>query len=66
MIFGQVESLLDDQDFKTKVTREEYEGLCKDLFDRVAKPVQDAIKISEVTWVSSFQYHFSLDFLASH
>lgn len=33
-----------------KVSREEYEALCKDLFDRVAQPVVDAMRSSEVTW----------------
>lgn len=42
--FAQIEGLLDEQDFKFKVTREKFEDLCKDLFDRVAAPVQKAIQ----------------------
>ena len=42
--FAQIEGLLDEQDFKFKVTREKFEELCKDLFDRVAAPVQKAIQ----------------------
>ena len=46
--FAQVESLMDDVDFKAKVTRDEFEALCADLFERVKKPVNDAIKTAEV------------------
>ena len=46
-----MEGLLDDEDFRAKVTRAEYEDMCEDLFTRIAKPVEDAIKISQVTWV---------------
>jgi hypoxia up-regulated 1 len=45
---AQVESLMDDVDFKAKVTREEFLSLCADLFDRVKKPVEDALEASEV------------------
>ena len=47
----QVEGLLDDKDFKAKVTRAEFEELCEDLFARISKPVEDAMKLSEYTWV---------------
>ncbi len=53
---AQVEGLMDDVDFKTKVSRDEFEGLCKDLFDRVKNTVQDAFKLSEVTSVIIFKF----------
>jgi len=46
---AQVEGLMDDVDFKAKVTREEFENMCSDLFDRVKATVEDAIKFSEIT-----------------
>ncbi|XP_047463103.1 hypoxia up-regulated protein 1 [Mugil cephalus] len=45
---AQVEGLMDDIDFKAKVTRAEFEELCADLFERVPRPVQDALAISEM------------------
>lgn len=50
--YAQVENLMDDQDFKAKVTREEFEAMCGDLFERIAAPVQEALRSSEVTLVS--------------
>lgn len=52
---AQVEGLMDDVDFKTRVTREEFENLCTDLFDRVKATIEDALKISEVTHVRKFK-----------
>ena len=49
---AQVESLMDDVDFKARVTREEFEKMCADLFDRVKKPIEDAIKTSEIIHVN--------------
>lgn len=46
---AQVEGLMDDIDFKAKVTRVEFETLCADLFERVSKPVQDALTSAEMT-----------------
>lgn len=48
----QVEGLMDDIDFKAKVTRAEFEELCQDLFDRVPGPVQDALSSAEMSLVS--------------
>ncbi|CAG5986497.1 unnamed protein product, partial [Menidia menidia] len=45
---AQVEGLMDDIDFKAKVTRSEFEELCADLFDRVPGPVQDALTSAEM------------------
>ncbi|XP_076457852.1 hypoxia up-regulated protein 1-like isoform X2 [Babylonia areolata] len=47
---AQVEGLLDGEDFSCKVTREEYLDLIKDLLQGVTKPVEDALKMSEITW----------------
>ncbi|XP_061188994.1 hypoxia up-regulated protein 1-like isoform X1 [Saccostrea echinata] len=46
---AQVEGLLEDIDFKAKVTRDEFEEMNKDLFERVLKPIEDALKTSHVT-----------------
>ncbi|KAM6907533.1 hypoxia up-regulated protein 1 [Xenentodon cancila] len=45
---AQVEGLMDDIDFKAKVTRAEFEELCADLFERVPHPVHDALKAAEM------------------
>ncbi|KAL5275735.1 HYOU1 family protein [Megaselia abdita] len=42
--FAQIENLLDEQDFKLKVTRETLESLCEDIWPRVVKPLQNAVK----------------------
>jgi hypoxia up-regulated 1 len=47
--YAQIEGLLDEQDFKFKVTREKYEELCADLFDRAAAPVQKALDAAGLT-----------------
>ncbi|XP_066563824.1 hypoxia up-regulated protein 1 isoform X2 [Amia ocellicauda] len=46
---AQVEGLLDDIDFKSRVTRAEFEELCADLFDRVPSPVQQALSAAEMS-----------------
>ncbi|XP_049598142.1 hypoxia up-regulated protein 1 [Syngnathus scovelli] len=45
---AQVEGLIDEIDFKAKVTRAEFEELCVDLFERVPHPVQDALTAAEM------------------
>uniref|UniRef100_A0A8C4DTX7 Hypoxia up-regulated protein 1 n=1 Tax=Dicentrarchus labrax TaxID=13489 RepID=A0A8C4DTX7_DICLA len=45
---AQVEGLMDDIDFKAKVTRAEFEELCADLFERVPRPVLDALAAAEM------------------
>ncbi|KAM3601207.1 uncharacterized protein V6R79_009179 [Siganus canaliculatus] len=45
---AQVEGLMDDIDFKAKVTRAEFEQLNADLFERVPGPVQDALAVAEM------------------
>lgn len=44
--YAQVEGLLDDIDLKIQVTREQLEDLCKDIFDRIRGPVDQALKVS--------------------
>lgn len=46
---AQIEGLMDDVDFKAKVTRVEFEELCADLFDRVPGPVQQALQSAEMS-----------------
>ncbi|XP_077106070.1 hypoxia up-regulated protein 1 isoform X1 [Ranitomeya variabilis] len=45
---AQIEGLMDDIDFKVKVTRQELEELCADLFERVSSPVQKALSSAEM------------------
>ncbi|CAG9820162.1 unnamed protein product [Phaedon cochleariae] len=47
--FAQVENLLDEQDFKVPIKREEMENLCQDLFERVKNPVEQALKTAHLT-----------------
>lgn len=42
-----VESVAFDIDFKTKVTRSEFENACKDLHSRFARPIYDALANAE-------------------
>lgn len=49
----QVEGLLDDEDFKMKIHRSEVEEMCEDMFNRVTQPIEEALKASEITLVSS-------------
>ncbi|XP_068234697.1 hypoxia up-regulated protein 1-like [Palaemon carinicauda] len=39
----EIEGLLDEEDFRLPVTREEFEELCTDVFDRVKVPVDAAL-----------------------
>lgn len=48
---GQIEGLLDDIDFKAKVSRQEFEDLCSDLFKRVPGPVQQALSSASMNMV---------------
>lgn len=47
--YAQIEGLIDEQDFKFLVTREKFEELCKDLFERVAQPVLKAIETAGIS-----------------
>lgn len=44
-----VESVAFDIDFKTKVTRSEFENACKDLHSRFARPIYDALANAELS-----------------
>ena len=57
--------MLDDQDFKARVTRAEVEAMCSDLFDRVGVVVKDALKSSEITLVSA-AIHLQITYLCSY
>ncbi|XP_058050898.1 hypoxia up-regulated protein 1 [Ahaetulla prasina] len=46
---AQIEGLLDDIDFKAKVSRQEFENLCSDLFEQVAGPVWQALSSAEMS-----------------
>ncbi|KAM7085932.1 hypoxia up-regulated protein 1 isoform 1-T5 [Molossus nigricans] len=46
---AQIEGLMDDVDFKAKVTRAEFEELCADLFERVPGPVQQALQSASMS-----------------
>lgn len=39
----QVEGLLDEKDFRVQITREQFEKLNEDLFNRVKGPIQQAL-----------------------
>ncbi|XP_078038364.1 hypoxia up-regulated Grp170 co-chaperone protein isoform X2 [Augochlora pura] len=47
--YAQIEGLIDEHDFRLKVTREKLEQLCADLFERVADPVKMALQTSGLT-----------------
>lgn len=47
--FAQIEGLIEDIDFKLQVSRETFENLCADLFERVTRPLEQALKASGLT-----------------
>ncbi|XP_046384105.1 hypoxia up-regulated protein 1 [Ischnura elegans] len=47
--YAQVEGLIEDIDFKLQVTRDQFQELCSDLFDRVKGPVDRALESSGLT-----------------
>ncbi|XP_063606713.1 hypoxia up-regulated protein 1-like [Penaeus indicus] len=49
---SQIEGLLDEEDFRLHVSREEFEGLCTELFERVQAPI-DAALISAAMDISA-------------
>ncbi|XP_025784673.1 hypoxia up-regulated protein 1 [Puma concolor] len=58
---AQIEGLMDDVDFKAKVTRAEFEELCADLFERVPGPVQQALQSAEMNLVRGLWVFFLLE-----
>ncbi|XP_044743418.1 hypoxia up-regulated protein 1 [Chrysoperla carnea] len=47
--YAQIESLLDEKDFRLQITREEFENLCADVFARVGNPVNQALKMAGIS-----------------
>lgn len=47
--YAQIEGLLDEQDFKVQVTREDLENLASDIFERVGEPIKEALKTAGLT-----------------
>jgi len=47
--FAQVEGLSEEEDFRAKVTREEFETICADLFPRINTVVKAALDMSQMT-----------------
>ncbi|CAF4848104.1 unnamed protein product [Rotaria sp. Silwood1] len=48
---AQVEGLIDEIDFKHRITREQFEKLFEDLFQRVKQPIEEALNTSGITLV---------------
>ena len=48
---AQIEGLIDDIDFKHRITRDQFENLCIDLFQRVKRPVEEVLNTSQITLV---------------
>ncbi|CAM2702758.1 unnamed protein product [Rotaria socialis] len=46
---AQVEGLVDEIDFKHRITREQFEKLCEDLFERVKRPVEEVLNTSGIS-----------------
>lgn len=46
---AQVEGLVDEIDFKHRITREQFEHLCADLFARVRRPVDEVLALSNIS-----------------
>ena len=44
---------MDDVDFKAKVTREELETMCEDIFEKIGEVIEEALRSSEMTMVSA-------------
>jgi hypoxia up-regulated 1 len=47
----QVEGVAFDIDFKAKVTRAQFEDVCKDLHPRFSRPIHDALAIAGIPLV---------------
>ena len=43
--------MLDEIDFRLKVTRAELEEMCADMFDRIGDPVKQALEAADMTMV---------------
>ncbi|KAH7732346.1 hypoxia up-regulated protein 1 precursor [Aphelenchoides avenae] len=47
--FAQVESVFEDKDFKSKLSREQLEAMMKDLEPRFVQPIVDALRMAEMS-----------------
>jgi hypoxia up-regulated 1 len=56
---AQVEGLINEIDFKHRITREKFESLCVDLFERVKRPIEEVLNTSGVTLVRQYSLTFS-------
>jgi len=56
---AQVEGLIDEIDFKHRITRDDFENLCKDLFERVKRPVEEVLKTSGISLVRPLDFHIN-------
>jgi molecular chaperone DnaK (HSP70) len=45
----QVENVMEDKDFKQRITRDDLDSLVGDLYKRVAAPALDALKMAELS-----------------
>lgn len=70
---SQVEGVLDEEDFRLHVKREEFEEMCADIFERVRAPVDAALisagmdistidQVSDIPLSPFLPYLFSLPF----
>ena len=48
---ARIDSLIDGEDFEAKVSREDFENLCADLWERVGNPMKQALEDAGVTMV---------------
>ncbi|XP_033641223.1 hypoxia up-regulated protein 1-like [Asterias rubens] len=46
---AQVENVMEEQDLRHKVSRAELETMCADLFERISRPIDMALKSSELS-----------------
>eukprot|EP00438_Fugacium_kawagutii_P030015 Skav230451 [mRNA] locus=scaffold2124:55467:58256:+ [translate_table: standard] len=44
-----VESLYEDTDFQTTLSREDFESMCQDMFDALSRPIEKALSNANVT-----------------
>jgi hypoxia up-regulated 1 len=54
---AQIEGLIDEIDFKHRITREDFENLCTDLFERVKRPVEEVLQTSEIPLVRLLNFN---------
>lgn len=46
---ASIENVMDDVDFRLKVTRAQLEDMCKDIFSRCQDPISDVLRASKLT-----------------